>query len=105
MTETGPITYRDAGVDIAAHAFGVPMSACHVAETASDKVANSMPTAASAKRQSLREYMEGTLWNWNNWREVKHVFVVVAIECPTLFACLRIATRRRATHCDVDITC
>ena len=33
---------------VAARAFGVPLSACHVAETASDKVANTMPTAASA---------------------------------------------------------
>lgn len=33
---------------VAARAFGIPLSACHVAETASDKVANSMPTAASA---------------------------------------------------------
>jgi len=33
---------------VAAKAFGVPLSACHVAESASDKVANSIPTAASA---------------------------------------------------------
>jgi len=33
---------------VAARAFGVPLSACHVAENSSDKVANSMPTAASA---------------------------------------------------------
>lgn len=33
---------------VAARAFGVPISACHVAETATDKVANSNPTAASA---------------------------------------------------------
>lgn len=32
---------------IVAHAFDVPLSHVHVAETASDKVANSMPTAAS----------------------------------------------------------
>lgn len=33
---------------VAARAFGVPLSACHIAESASDKVANSMPTAASS---------------------------------------------------------
>ena len=36
------------GVPGGARAFGVPLSACHVAETSSDKVANTMPTAASA---------------------------------------------------------
>lgn len=33
---------------VAARAFGVPLSAVHIAETATDKVANSQPTAASA---------------------------------------------------------
>mmetsp|Transcript_23214 Transcript_23214/g.63722 ORF Transcript_23214/g.63722 Transcript_23214/m.63722 type:complete len:627 (-) Transcript_23214:691-2571(-) len=33
---------------VAARAFGIPVSACHVAESASDKVANAQPTAASA---------------------------------------------------------
>ena len=33
---------------VAARAFGIPLSACHITETATDKIANSMPTAASA---------------------------------------------------------
>ena len=33
---------------VAARAFAVPLSACHVVETSTDKVANSQPTAASA---------------------------------------------------------
>ena len=32
-----------------------------------------LPHVAHAKKQKLSEYMEGTLWNWNNWREVKPV--------------------------------
>jgi len=33
---------------VAARAFGIPVSSCHVAESASDKVPNAQPTAASA---------------------------------------------------------
>ena len=31
----------------------------------------------AAKKQKLSEYLEGTLWNWNNWREVKYVFIAL----------------------------
>ena len=34
-------------MQIAAHAFGIPLSLVHVMETATDKVANTFPTAAS----------------------------------------------------------